>query len=340
MVKWTLEELLITDPQDFETLLSRLFSSMGYRTEPTQYSRDRGVDIVISIENFGLSHTWLVQAKRYTGSVGVREVREYSSLRYRDRVDGVIIVTTSTFTREAMQEAAEHNVKLVDGNLLTGMLNHYLPDGYTELAKPAGKHGDRSSEEIGNGAILKNGEEVMASEVVIIGNEKFVLTITNRNIFLKKESSGLFSKSSRIEERIEVKEIVGLHTEPNKAILITGNRKLKLYPLSSRKLPELVGIFETLQPEYLRGEHLILSSRNGTQLTILTSKRIVITDISEGMLMEITNKKIVGVEVTGGFLKKEQLHILEDSDVVTKHTLDVDDPAKWNDQIGECVRTF
>lgn len=134
--------------------------------------------------------------------------------------------------------------------------------------------------------------------------------------------------------------MIGLHTEPNKAILITGNKKLKLYPLSSRKLPELIGIFETLQPEYLRGEHLIISSRNGDRLTILTSKRLVITDISEGMLMEIQNKKIVGAEVTGGFLKKDQLHVLEDSGVVTKHPVDVDDPVKWKDRIGECVRSF
>lgn len=336
MAKWTLEELLLTDPQDFETLLSGLFFRMGYKTEPTQYSRDRGIDIVISIENFGLSHTWLVQAKRYTGSVGVKEVREYSSLRYRDRVDGVIIVTTSIFTKEAMQEAAEHNVKLIDGNLLTGMLNHYLPG---ESAETGNHRQGYSPGDIGNGAILKNGEEIIASEVVMTSNGKFTLNITNRNIFLKKESSGLFSKNSDIEERIEVKDIVGLHTEDNRAILITGKKKLKLYTLSSRKLPELMDIFNTLQPEYLGGEHLILSSRNGTQLTILTNKRLVIMDISEGMVTEIQNKKIVGVEVTGGFLKKDQLHLLEDSDVVTKHQLDVDHPSKWKEMIGQCVRT-
>ncbi|WP_340820405.1 restriction endonuclease [Methanolobus sp. WCC4] len=337
MAKWTLEELLLTDPQDFETLLSGLFRNMGYRAEPTQYSRDRGVDIVISIENFGLSHTWLVQAKRYSNPVGVKEVREYSSLRYRDRVDGVIIVTTSTFTREAMQEAAEHNVRLIDGNLLVGMLNHYIPDGSTQTTDD---RTNRISEEIGNGAILKSGEEVIASEVVMIGNEKFTLKITNRNLFLKKESSGLFSKNSSIEERIEIKEIIGMHTESGRVILITGSKKPKLYPLTSRKLPGIIRIFESLQSEYLKGEHLLLSSRNGTQLTILTNKRLAVTDISEGTMTEIRNKSIVGVEVKGGFLKKEQLHVLEDSDVVTKHNFDVDQPARWKEMIGQCVRTL
>ncbi|WMW21358.1 restriction endonuclease [Methanolobus mangrovi] len=339
MAKWTLENLLGIDPQEFEILLSRLFSNMGYRTELTQYSRDRGVDIVIKIENFGLTHTWLVQAKRYSGSVGVKEVREYSSLRYRDRVDGVIIAATSSFTKEAMEEAAEHNLKLIDGNLLVEMLNYYLPDGCTEVVS-AGKQTDKASEEIGGGAILKRGEMVLANQIVTIGNEKFTITLTNRNIFLKKESSGFFSKSSDIEERIEIKEILGIHTEPNRVILITGNKNLKMYPISSRRLSELVEIFQNLRPEYLKGEHLDLSSRNGTQLTILTNKRIIVSDISGEIQKEIIHKKIVGVELKGGFLKRDQLVVSDNSNAVTKHYLDVDNPILWKDMIEQCVRTL
>lgn len=338
MAKWTLENLLGMEPQDFEILLSELFSSMGYRAQLTQYSRDKGVDIVISIENFGLSHTWLVQAKRYSGSVGVKEVREYSSLRYRDRVDGVIIVSTSFFTKEAIEEAAEHNVKLIDGNLLTGMLNHYLPDGCVETDFTP-NHAGRYSEEIGNGAILKNGEQVISNEKVMIWEEKFTLSITNKNIFMKKENSGLFSKNSQLEERIEVKDIIGLHTEINRAVLVTGHKKLKMYPLSSRKLAALVEIFEGLRPQYLKGEYMMLSSRNGTQMTILTNRRLVIADISESEQNDIPLKKIVGVELKGGFLKKEQLVISEDSGSIKKHLLNVDNPVNWKDMIEQCVRT-
>ena len=338
MAKWTLENLLGTEPQEFEILLSRLFSNMGYRTELTQYSKDRGIDIVIKIENFGLTHTWLVQAKRYSGSVGVKEVREYSSLRYRDHVDGVIIAATSSFTKEAMVEAADHNLKLIDGNLLVEMLNYYLPDRCTE-AVDAGKETDKASDGIGGGAILKRGEKVLANQMVTIGNEKFTITLTNRNIFLKKESPGFFSKSSDIEERIEMKEILGIHTEANRLIMITGNKNLKMYPISSRRLPELVEIFENLRPEYLRGEHLDLSSRNGTQLTILTNKRIIISDISGETQKNIAHKKIVGVELKGGFLKKDQLIVSENSNAVIKHYLDVDNPTYWKDMIEHCVRT-
>ena len=110
MAEWTLDHLLNTAPDDFENLVAYLFKQMGYGANVTRYSRDGGIDIELSLEHFGLSHRWLVQVKRYADAVGVKEVREYSSLRYRDNVDGVIIVTTSYFTKGAEEEAAEHNV--------------------------------------------------------------------------------------------------------------------------------------------------------------------------------------------------------------------------------------
>ncbi|MDG6243342.1 MAG: restriction endonuclease [Methanolobus sp.] len=345
MTKWTIETLHRIDPKDFETLLSGLFSKMGYKTELTQYSRDKGVDIVIRIENFGLSHTWLVQAKRYTGPVGVRDVREYSSLRYRDRVDGVIMVTTSSFTKEAIEEAAEHNLKLIDGKLLVEMLNHYLPDVCKEADHDGKTHGKktyagREMNDIGNGTILKRGEQVLAREVVMIGCEKSSITLTNRNIFIKKESSGLFTTNSNVDQRIEIKEILGIHCEPNRMILITGKKKLRIYPISSGNISLLRETLETLRPEYLKGEYLTLSSRKGTEIIILTNKRIIITDVTQGIKEEIINTKIIGVELKGGFLKKEMLTITEDTGVMTKHHLDVDVPARWKEMIEEHVRIY
>ena len=41
----------------------------------------------------------------------------------RDRVDGVIIVTTGNFTKDALDEADQYNLKLISGDILTGMLN-------------------------------------------------------------------------------------------------------------------------------------------------------------------------------------------------------------------------
>ncbi len=339
MAEWKLEHLRATEPHEFEMLLSRLFSKMGYNAELTQYSRDRGIDLVIRIENFGLSHTWLVQAKRYSYPVGVKEIREYSSLKYRDRVDGVIIVATSLFTKEAIEEAATHNLKLINGELLVEMLDHYLPDESSDAVPLYAKHDLEGMGDVGSGTILKNNEKVLASESVLVGRERFVITLTNMNIFLKKENPGLFSKSARIEERIALKDILGIHKEPNRLILITGSRKLRMYVIGSRKLSMISELMEGLRPEYLKGEHIMISSRLGEQLTILTNKRLIITDIPDVLRKAIDNKRIVGAQIKGGFLKKDQLVISEDRGVVTEHHIDVDDPVRWKDMIEQCVRT-
>ena len=170
---------------------------MGYHTEVTQYSKDRGVDLVIRIENFGLVHTWHVQAKRYSNPVGVKDVREYSSIRYRDHVDGVIIVTSSSFTKEAIEEAEQHNLKLINGYLLVEMLNHYLPDECAASELQYENNTSGNQDENNGGAILKRGEQVLANENVMMGNEKFTLTITNKNIFLKRVSSRSLLKEFR-----------------------------------------------------------------------------------------------------------------------------------------------
>ena len=121
-------------------------------------------------------------------------------------------------------------------------------------------------------------------------------------------------------------------------VLVTGNKKLKLYPLSSRKLQSIEETLQSMRPEYVRGEHLIISSRNGTELILLTNKRLAVLDISGEAKMDIPNKKIVGVELKGGFLKKEQLIITEDSASMMKHSLIVETPAKWKEMIEQCVR--
>lgn len=337
MAGWTLENLLETEPQGFEVLLSELFSSMGYRAELTQYSRDRGIDILISIEKFGLSHTWIVQAKRYSAPVGVKEVREYSSLRDRDRVDGVIIVTTSSFTKEGMQEAAEHNVKLIDGNLLVGMLNHYVPDLNTEM-HGTGNSNEEKHETSDAAAILRRGEAVLASEVVRMDADKYTMVVTNKNIFFKSGTSGFLSRKEEINHRIEVKDLIGLHAEKQNIFLIAGQKKVRIYPFSAKRNDVVLDAFEQLQPIYVRGEHLVLSSRKNQVMTILTNKRLIQTDITDGTAETVAVRNIINVELEGGLFKKNRISVSESSNGVIKHSLEVDDASAWKAEIEHVVR--
>jgi restriction system protein len=336
MEKWSLWQLQQIEPYDFEKLLAQLFRKMGYAVEETQYSHDRGIDLIIKAVHFGLSHSWIVQAKRYTEPVGVKAVREYSSLRYRDRIDGVIIVATSSFTREGQDEAAEHNVKLIDGNLLVEMLNHYLPGENRGMHEAkAGESADIQGQDAST--IMRRGEKLLAEEPVSLGREKMIMVITNKNILFKKES-GLLLKKENIEQRIEMKDLTGVHADQQGLFLIAGQKRLAIYPVSARRRDRILELLESLRPEYVCGEHLLISSRKNSIMTILTNKRLAQISIEDGELEDIPLSKIIGVETGRGLFKKDSIVISESSNGMKKHSFEVDDAHKWKKAIEQKVR--
>ena len=340
MTKWTLEHLLSTTPIDFENLVAYLFNSMGYGASVTQYSRDGGVDIELTLDNFGLSHKWLVQVKRYADSVGVKEVREYSSLRYRDNVDGVIIVTTSDFTKGAEEEGVEHNVKLIGGALLVEMLNHYCPDAQSQHSSAASAINlpNKKNSAI-DGAILKSGEDVIASESVVIDRDRLVMVVTNKNIFFKKGTGGMLSNKSEISRRIGVNEIIGLHAEAKHIFLLTGSKEIEIIGIQPKNRERVLELLEQLRPDYLKGEHLLRLTRSSAQFVILTNKRLVTINLRDDSRDEIKVKNILGLRVVnGGLFKKSKLIVSESGDDVQKREIEVDDAVAWQKAIEDAVR--
>ena len=340
MAEWTLDHLLNTAPNDFENLVAYLFKQMGYGASVTRYSRDGGVDIELSLEHFGLSHRWLVQVKRYADAVGVKEVREYSSLRYRDDVDGVIIVTTSNFTKEAEGEAAEHNVKLIGGALLVEMLNHYCPDAQSQVSSAESNTNlpDKKNSVI-DGAILKSGENVLASEPVVIGKDRLAMVVTNKNIFFKKGTGGMLSNKSEIFRRIGVNEIIGVHAEAKRIFLLTGSKDIEILNIQPKNREKVLDLLGRLRADYLKGEHLLRLTRTGTQFLILTNKRLAIINMRDDSREEIKVKGIIGSQVVnGGLFKKAKLIVSESGDDVQKCEIEVDDAGAWQKAIEDAVR--
>jgi len=71
--------------------------------------------------------------------VGGPEIQQYSSLRHRqNNVDAVVVLTTSSFSRQAIEEAQDLNVKLVDGTDLYNLIRESgaedLVRKYTDIA--------------------------------------------------------------------------------------------------------------------------------------------------------------------------------------------------------------
>lgn len=343
MTKWTLDHLLNTTPGDFEKLVAHLFKQMGYGASVTQYSRDGGIDVELTLEHFGISHMWLVQVKRYSDAVGVKEVREYSSLRHRDNVDGVIIVTTSHFTKDAELEAIEHNVKLIGGALLVEMLNHYCPDGQMQdphAINDVNFMGKMKS--VLDGAILKSGEGVIASEPVVIGRSRLVMVITNKNIYFKKGTSGMLSNKSEIFRRIGVNEIIGVHAETKRMFLLTGSKKLEIIsiqPKNREKVLKLLKLLEQLRADYLKGEHLLKFTRTDAQFLILTNKHLANINLRDDSTDVVKIKNILGLRVAnGGLFKKTKLIISESGNGTQKRMFELDDAGAWQKAIEDAVR--
>lgn len=119
-----LHRLKQTTPRQFEEFVADLWRDRGWNAEVKEKGADGGIDIIATRDGV-VGQRMLIQAKRYTGSnkVTAGDIREYAGVRNREiDADSIAIVTTNEFTRNAREEAAEMNVKLIDGDDLLDIL--------------------------------------------------------------------------------------------------------------------------------------------------------------------------------------------------------------------------
>lgn len=108
------EELNQLSGTEFESFLAGLFSSHGYQVELTPTTGDYGADLLI----FKAGQRTAVQAKCYTGSVGVSAVQEALAGMAYYQCQSAWVVTTGNFTANAVELAYKSKVKLVDSTEL------------------------------------------------------------------------------------------------------------------------------------------------------------------------------------------------------------------------------
>jgi restriction system protein len=121
--------LLEIDPSAFERLCQRLLRESGFvQVEVTGKSGDGGIDGkgIVRISGF-LSFHVIFQCKRYKGSVGSGEIRDFRGAM-QGRADKGIFITTGNFTREAVKEATRDGappIELIDGETLCDKLKEF-----------------------------------------------------------------------------------------------------------------------------------------------------------------------------------------------------------------------
>lgn len=169
----TISLLSDMDEYEFEELVADLWEQRGWNTTVTSGSGDRGID-VIAEKNDPFHQKHLIQAKRYDpdNRIGSPDVQQYSSLRQQeDNVDAVVIVTTSSFTRQAKQTAADLNVKLISGtDLVTQIREHggrELLERYVDLPSSWSSEGDESSPETLSYELETDSGDTTVNEAVV-----------------------------------------------------------------------------------------------------------------------------------------------------------------------------
>lgn len=113
-------------PAAFERLAQRLLRESGFfQVEVTGKVGDGGIDGKGIVRVSGLlSFHVIFQCKRYRGSVTPSQVRDFRGAM-QGRADKGLIITTGTFTREAIKEATRDGappIDLIDGELLCDKL--------------------------------------------------------------------------------------------------------------------------------------------------------------------------------------------------------------------------
>lgn len=103
----------------FEEYLEVLFKRLGYGVERTKFVGDFGGDLVLGKDGVRT----VVQAKRWTKSVGVKAVQEVVAAKGYYDCDKSMVVSNSRYTKQAQELARKNKVQLWDRDMLIRQLN-------------------------------------------------------------------------------------------------------------------------------------------------------------------------------------------------------------------------
>lgn len=101
----SIEQIRRLDPHDFEALVSDAFKRLGYKVEMTKRTRDGGVDL-IAFSPMWLDEKYVIECKRYgpRNKIDTKIVRAFNGALSTHRAHMGIIITTSTFSQDALLE--------------------------------------------------------------------------------------------------------------------------------------------------------------------------------------------------------------------------------------------
>ena len=106
---------------EFELFCKELLEKNGFSVSTTATTGDGGIDLIAINNNTFFKGKYIVQCKRYTGSVGEPVIRDLYGVVMAERANKGILITTGTFTTAAIAFAKEKQLELIDGNILASL---------------------------------------------------------------------------------------------------------------------------------------------------------------------------------------------------------------------------
>lgn len=152
-----ISEIDSMDGVQFEHYLKLLFESKGYTVKTTATTGDFGADLLLKKDGVRT----VVQAKRYSKSVGVKAVQEViPAMKMYDATEAWV-VSNSSYTKAAKELANTHNVRLLGREELIDMINELgaarKPDPLA-VKKEIPQENRKKCEQCGSPLIIRNGK--------------------------------------------------------------------------------------------------------------------------------------------------------------------------------------
>jgi restriction system protein len=134
------------DWEDFEHLIRELFekefSGDGSEVKITRASRDGGVDAVVFDPDPIRGGKIVIQAKRYTNTVGVSAVRDLYGTLLNEGANKGILVTTTDYGSDAYGFAKGKPITLLNGGNLLHMLAKHGYKAKIDIAEAKAKQNE------------------------------------------------------------------------------------------------------------------------------------------------------------------------------------------------------
>lgn len=114
-------------PSFFERLVVDLLVAMGYggshqdAAQAIGKTNDGGIDGVISEDRLGLDKIY-IQAKRWKDTVGRPHIQQFKGALADQVAKKGVFITTSSFSKEAIESARKSGIVLIDGDKLTSLM--------------------------------------------------------------------------------------------------------------------------------------------------------------------------------------------------------------------------